>query len=469
MPKIVRFLTPIFIIAVFLIFRFYKLDQSFFFFNDMGRDMMVLQQWRLNGKPPLLGPQTSALPFNQGAIYFYLLYPGFLLSGGNPISAVYTLATFYLVFFFGLLYLLRRDHRATFIFLFSFFLLSIHPQYITQSRFVWNPSFVTPLIITAIFAFHSLLNKFSHKMLWLFSLSIALAVCISYSVAPLLIAFFIFWILFYRQKFLSFFLAIFSSFFFFHLPTLAFEIRHRFTLTTLLFTNRSPVQEGLGFSDRIDRLSQFIIASPDQRLNLSIFVISVLLALYYAIHHRHSHKNIQLLVASLYLLLVIIGLITPVSTQAHYIFGFTSLLFLMIGSLKPLRSLFVGLIFTFLYVTGQNFWQYTKPSPRTVTDLQKCFVKYCSEHPEPIFVSVQSSFHPFHNGPEHRFLLSRAGCQVREIEKDTTQANTMAVVLDDGEFTDKTRYYELELFGKYKETSRLYCQPNLEIVTLERR
>jgi uncharacterized membrane protein YphA (DoxX/SURF4 family) len=259
---------------------------------------------------------------------------------------------------------------------------------------------------------------------------------------------------------------LFGSFFVLHFPTIVFEIRHRFALTTLLLTNRSPAQEGLLFTDRIHRLSQFIIATPYQTLNIILLTLTILLALYYVVHHFDNKKHLQFLTASLYLLLVAIGLITPVSTQSHYIFGFTSLLFLIIGSLKPLRSLFVVLVLSVFYLSGSNLNNYFQPARRSVADLNNCFAKYCSAHHEPIFVSVQSSFHPFHNGPEHRFLLTRAGCQVREIEKDPSLAKVMAVVLDDGSYSADTKYYELDLFGPHQETDRLNCRSNLSIVTL---
>jgi len=58
---------------LFVILRLYNINNSLFFINDTGRDMAVLQSWQNTGKIPLLGPQTSALPINQSAIYFYLL------------------------------------------------------------------------------------------------------------------------------------------------------------------------------------------------------------------------------------------------------------------------------------------------------------------------------------------------------------------------------------------------------------
>ncbi|MFA5026122.1 MAG: hypothetical protein WC503_06465, partial [Candidatus Shapirobacteria bacterium] len=131
--------------------------------------MSVLSQWQNTGKPPLLGPQTSALAFNQSAIYFYILYPGYLISHGNPVSALYTLGFVYIFTLLLGLYLLRKDKNLTKVLLVSFSLISIHPQYINQFRFVWNPSFVTPFIISAIISFYLLTQKFSWPKMWIFS------------------------------------------------------------------------------------------------------------------------------------------------------------------------------------------------------------------------------------------------------------------------------------------------------------
>ena len=434
----------------------------------MGRDMTVLQQWQLTGKPPLLGPQTSALPFNQSAIYFYLLYPGYLISSGNPVANVYSLAIFYIIFLIIGFYALRKDKLLLIAYLVSFFLLSIHPQYITQGRFVWNPSFVTPLIITAIFAFYKLLNQYSRKTVTIFSLCIATAVSISYSVAPLLISLFIFWLLFNRKHFSELFIGLAGSFFIVQLPTIFFELRHKFVLTKLLLTNKSPEQEGLLFSTRVDRLSQFIFSTTNQQLNIILFVASVIVAIIVVYKFRNIRNKLQFLAAFLYLSLTALAFITPVSIQSHYIFGFTSLLFILIAALSPRLSLPVLLFFTYLYCQPTIINEYFKPARRSYDSLQKCLQKYCDQFRETTFVSVQSNFHPFHNGPEHRYLLTKVGCSVKEIEKEAASAKYMTVVLDDGSYDENTKYYELDLFGQHKEISRLNCHPNLQIVTLEK-
>lgn len=71
----------LFVIVFFIFLRVYRLPSTLFFFNDMGRDLLVLWESWEHKKPFLLGPQNSALPFNQPALYFYSLYPAFLLTG----------------------------------------------------------------------------------------------------------------------------------------------------------------------------------------------------------------------------------------------------------------------------------------------------------------------------------------------------------------------------------------------------
>jgi hypothetical protein len=434
----------------------------------MGRDMSVLKLWHDTGKPPLLGPQTSALAFNQSAIYFYILYPGYLISHGNPISALYTLGFIYILTFILGLYLLRKDKNLIKILLVSFFLLSTHPQYINQFRFVWNPSFITPFIISAIISFFLLIQKFSWPKMWIFSLSIAIAISLSYSVTPLLIAIFAYWLVFNRKKFVSFVVTLLSSFFVLNFPTIFFELRHHFLLTISIFSKQSPTQNHISFPEKINNLSQYIFMLPNQTLNIVLLIIFILLSLYLIIKNFKHPKSLQFIVSMLFVLLTLETLITPVTVQAHYIFAFTSLIFIIIASLKNIFLSIILIFLSFSYLTTNQLNSYFKKAPRTYTEMSQCFQKYCQTHQEPTFVTVQSNYHPYHNGPEHRYLLQKYGCKVKSIETENGQAKYMTVVLDNGTFDSKTTFYELELFGKFKDIETFDCLPNFKIKALEK-
>jgi hypothetical protein len=120
------------------------------------------------------------------------------------------------------------------------------------------------------------------------------------------------------------------------------------------------------------------------------------------------------------------------------------------------------------YLQPSQLNNYFKKSPRTYQEMLQCFKSYCNDHQQPTFVSVQSSFHPYHNGPEHRYLLQQSGCQVKSIEIENSQAKYMSVVLDNGTFDSKTKFYELEQFGKYKDIETFECLPNFKIKVLEK-
>ncbi|MBI2465080.1 hypothetical protein HYV64_02955 [Candidatus Shapirobacteria bacterium] len=468
MLKNIHLVGIVILAGLFIFLRFYSLNNSFFFLNDMGRDMLVLQKWHDTGKPPLLGPQTSVMPFNQSAVYFYLLYPGFLLSGGHPISSVYTSAVFYLSFLLAGYYFLHKDKRLLSTFLISFLLLSIHPQYILQGRFVWNPSFVTPLVITSVFAFYLLIQKFTLKKLLVFSSSTALAISISYSVTPLLLCFFILWLIIDRQHFLKYFIFLIGSLIVLNLPTIFFEIRHNFLLTTSMFTKSPPTISDVVLQQRYYDLARFVFPTNSQNLSTFLLILSILTCLYLVIKHRKNTHSLVFISSTLYLLNALITMVFPFPIHSHYIFGFTSLIFLVISTLPTITSALIVFLFLYNYLQPAQLETYFQPAPRTYSQMVSCYTSYCHQFKEPTFVSVQSGILPFHNGPDHRYALSRSGCKILDIETQNGASKYMSVIVESSNFDTKTNYYELDLFGKHKEINRLNCQPNLEVVTLEK-
>ena len=468
MLKNLHLISIIIIAGIFIFLRFYKINDSFLFLNDMGRDMLVLNQWKETGKPPLSGPQTSVMAFNQSAVYFYLLYPGFLISQGNPISSVYTLGLFYLAFLLGGYYFLHQNKKIYYTFLISFLLLSIHPQYVIQGRFVWNPSFITPLIVTSVISYFLLLQKYSIKKLTTFSLSISLAVSISYSATPILMAVFIHWLLLNRQHFSKYFFGLTSSFIFINLPTIAFELRHKLFLTKSLFTKNSVEKSSLSLYSRFNEFAHFAFPSDNNLISLFFGLLIITVCIYVIFKFNNNRSSFAHLVASLYVLTTLITFAIPFPIHSHYIFGLTSLLFLLIGSLSMTTSVMLAIIISFYYLQPTKIEKYFLIAPRTYQQMSNCYSKYCSSFKQPIFVSLQSGILPFHNGPEHRYLLKKSGCTTIEIEKAANDAKYMAVVVESSKFDSKVNYYELDLFGKHREISRLTCQSNLEVVTLEK-
>lgn len=454
------------LIALFLGLRFGNINNSLFFFNDMGRDLLVLQDWVQTKKPPLLGPQTSALPINQSAIYFYMLMPAFLLSPG-PMALLYTNAFVYIAAFVIGLYLLRSKPKMQTGLLTLFFLVSISPQYVIQSRFVWNPSFITPFLATGLISFYLLNEKFTKSRLLIFAFSLAIAISLSYSIAPTFIAIFLFLIFAWRKNRIKTILAEIIALFVINLPTVIFELKHKFLLTSMLLSRGAEPQkpEDIAFITKFNSLFGYGISVSGWWLIATVIILGIVI-LWWSMKKENKELN---LFSKILAITIVVTFIVPLTIHSHYIFGFTTLLFLCIGMLPRVPKMIILLVAAVVYLNPSQIQGYFKPAIRTYDQMTQCFSQVCSQVKEPIFVSVQASFHPYHNGPEHRFMMKRAGCDVRYIEDDPNSAKLMAVVLDDSSFTNgETTYNELTMFGKSKEIKRYNCQPNFGVVILKK-
>lgn len=469
-----------FILAVFIAIRVFRLPSTLFFFNDMGRDLLVLWQAWAAKKPFLLGPQNSALPFNQPALYFYSLFPAFLLSG----MSLYThTITFWLItgtILLGVSRWLWSWRSAFIVFLCTLWLMALQPECIIQNRFIWNPSFVAPLVLLAFLAYWKTRVKTNGKApqwkwIWLWAFALATAFAFSYSVAPLLLAFVVIILWQWRWQAWRFAVALITTSVVWQLPTIAFELRYHWQLTRAVLAGNRPEQVAVSVGEKLSALQNFFWHLPSSQWSLvaSCGVIAILVANMFVIRQTSAQDRDQsfLLAGTLSLLTILFTLLIPVGVQSHYVFGLFTLLLLTLASLRGKMLISViglcSVIWLWPVVRGQ-YWQ--KPW-RTMADLESCGQLVCSQVKQPVFVSTQSSFHPFHNGPEWRFIFAKKGCQVKAIETENGQAQTMLVVADNGEYQHgKTSYNELSLFDaqKARVASIMTCQPNVKVYVVER-
>lgn len=450
------------ITILFVFLRLFNIQNSLLFFNDLGRDLLVLLDWQNSGKPPLLGPQTSSLPFNQSAIYFYLLYPLFVVTKHSLYSPIFTLLVFYLSAFALTLFLVKENKKLTKITFLTYFLFSIHPQFIVQNRYVWNPSFVAPLIFLSLVSFFLLLKKHSLFRLFAFTFSLSLATSFSYSTLPVLMVLFFFLVLKNKRFFLT--SSLFLIFFFLtNLPTVFFELRHRFPLTKALMNNTSSPNLNGSLFEKTSKLVSFSLSTP------YIFPILLLLALIviFIIKPMFS-KDIKKL-CTIYFLAFLFTILLPFPIHSHYIFP-TLTIFLVLLSFffykKPILLVSITVVF---WLSPSILKNHFKPASRTPNQTIQCAKSFCQKEKDPIFVTVQANNHPYHYGPEFRFLLKDQGCQVHNIEKEPDKAQKMAVVIDNSSYKhQETSFYELDLFGLSNQESVFTCQNNLKIHILSK-
>lgn len=467
------------LMGLFVFFRVYRIEESLLFFNDIGRDYLVLWNWQQTGKPPLLGPQTSALPFNQSAFYFYWLFPFYLLSQGSAYATIVAAIVFYLLFALLGYFLLRKRKKWFWAFLLTFFLVSIQPQQILQGRFVWNPSFVTPCILFASFSFLELIQMQQKKkswpwyLLWSMTLSLALATAFSYSALPSLLAFGLLAVFMFSWKsnLWRWILALGASLFFVNLPTVFFEFRHHFLLTQMMLERPVSEQPGNVLSAKLQQAAAYAFNLP---LNwvIPLLIVASLLTYFF---WRKKKMPLQLSESSLLALLawlsLLITLASPIALQTHYIFGFLPLFLLWFAFLVGENAWTVLLLLPLLFswLSGKQFDQYFQAAYRSVAQSQECAVRFCATQNQPLFVAVQSNLHPYHNGMEWQYLFASAGCQVKDLTTENQAADLLAVVVDHGAFDlQEDRFNELTQFGPAQEKTRFSCGENLQVELLER-
>ena len=146
--------------------RVYRTEDLLGFYYDQGRDAKIIWELWHNGKTFLIGPVTGLPGIFLGPFYYYLIAPFYLVGGGNP---VYPAVFVSLLVVIGLFVLYRAGveigGKSTG--LLALLIGSFSGQLFMSSRWFSNP---TPLFLTSILLFYSLIkiiNSKNTKYWWL--------------------------------------------------------------------------------------------------------------------------------------------------------------------------------------------------------------------------------------------------------------------------------------------------------------
>jgi hypothetical protein len=419
-----------------------------------------------------LGPQNSAVPFNQSAVYFYMFYPVFILSDMSFLTTFITnLALHFTVIVLGYWALDKfQDKKLQLKLILVTLLASLQPQLVRQHRYVWNPSLVFVSIASSFFLFYLLKQKFTCQRLWLFAFSLAFAVAMNLSAVPAMIAFLILALVTLRKHWLKIVGALFVAGNVLFLPYWVFELRYNFQIIKRVLGRQVLTlnQSLLSPIVKLKRMSQYIIGlQPD----ISTWILVGLLIILTAglikkseFLSKWSRYSTWLLLLTLFLMFV-----TPVPIESHYIFApLAFLLIAIVGINQRTVKITIMSILLLIWLRPVQIKSYFTKAPRTYAQLESCFEYICSQETEPIFVSTQAK-HPYHTGPEFRYLMIKHGCDVKHIETQTTEANKMAVVNDQSEYMHgKTAFDELTLFGEAGEVEVYECEADVRVHILAR-
>ncbi len=464
------------LLFLFVDLRLFQARESLFFFGDLGRDYYVLQEWLETGKPPLLGPQTSALPFNQSAWYFYLLLPGYLLTNADPLSSMYSSIVIHVLIFGGLLWwLAKRKPEYWWRVWLAGLVLAVQPQMVLQQRLVWNPSFVAlflvvGIVVSLVWRATSQVKKpiQSWAMIAISGLALALAIGFSYSAAPAVLLWLV--ILSWRQVgwwrwWLGLGVGLGVTF----APMVFFELRHQFPLTKMMLFQEKLVQQGTDLPTKVAAIERFVLAGGSNWQNW-LLLVSVVVTVGLALKSLRSPKNSEgILLLVWFLTTTLAYLFLPVQIQAHYVFPLLVAATLSVVWLQGRwRFLLVG-CWLFIWLQPKQLQQYLIAAPRSIEQSVSCAQMVCAAVKEPLFVSVQANFYPYHNGIEFQYLLKQAGCIVKKLDTQINEAQLMAVFVEDSVYEHgKTAYNELTQFGSSTELQKIECNPKLNVRILRK-
>lgn len=464
------------LVVVFLFTRWYGFVDGYELAGDLGRDMFVLDQWRESGKPPLLGPQNSVLPFNQSAVFFYTLMPLYWLTGWWPYANLLSLTLFILGVWVLCMWLVRKTPQLQVPTLAILLLSTLHPQYIDQTRYVWNPSFVAPLLTLGILSLLLLQREWKRSTVGISVLALAAAVSFSYSVAPLLLVLMAWVVWTWRNDWKKIAMYVFGltlAGVFWNLPTLAFEVKYKFQLVRAVLAGPVIEMPSRDIPSKLQDSWLFLLSYPSwnagQALVLGVLVIAVLSNLWLIWKSKiQNHDSAFLQFLSIWFGVLALTFISPTPMQAHYIFGITTVTFFLLALLRH-RILWPTLVaLGAVWVFGPGWAWHFEPTRLPVPEMMACAQQICDQQSEPVFVSVMSSAHPFHTGPEFRYALQHSGCAVEVIETHPQNATKMIVIEDGAKYqAGETEYYELSLFGPHREVERTSCSESFDAVVLE--
>jgi 4-amino-4-deoxy-L-arabinose transferase-like glycosyltransferase len=108
--------------------------------SDQGVDMATLQAFVTHGIVPLLGPSTSIGNVHHGALYYYLLAPAALPSGGTDPTAVVLLIALFGIAAVGATWWLGRAMGGPGAGLVAGLLAATSGTAVGSSTFIWNPN-----------------------------------------------------------------------------------------------------------------------------------------------------------------------------------------------------------------------------------------------------------------------------------------------------------------------------------------
>lgn len=176
-----------------IILRIYKISSQYYFTGELGKELLFVRQFILNGDIPLVGLSTSHEWLNYGPLYYWILIPIVKIFGWSPyilfwLALAVSVIGIYLVYF-----VFKNIVNEKFAVILAF-LISVSPLWIWATRISKLHTFFFILTPLFIYFLYKIWNKKIKFIFWL-GIIFGLFYSFHYSQTPLFIVIlFVFWI-----------------------------------------------------------------------------------------------------------------------------------------------------------------------------------------------------------------------------------------------------------------------------------
>jgi hypothetical protein len=361
------------LILIFLISRYYLLFEGIIPFSfDHGKDSISTLRMILTGTPSLIGPWTSIPGLFFGPGWYYLIAPGLILFGFNPLGAVFMMVVVHLFS----LYLAYK-----YIDLWTALIMGMASFWVIVSTSAWNPY---PMILTSLIVAIILLNSIkkgniSPKQSIILGLASGFGFHFStaYAIFYLPGIFLTFLIKKIKISKFAIFLIIFGVFLTF-LPQIVFELRNDFPQTKgVIGYFQAPGGSYYSWEKFVDVVKTTygeikLSISPEIRLidseinnlvSLGAMLLVLASGLYKKIWKETDFKN-RFLIFAIFTLLPIVGYFF-LHFNVWYVYGILPFAVITWASIvknsaKPIKIIYLLLLIVTISATTINFQYFNK-------------------------------------------------------------------------------------------------------------
>jgi len=425
--KIAQLIKDKFSMSVFILFfiglflRLFRIDAFVTFLGDQGRDAIVIKRILTFEHFPAIGPPTSIGQVYLGPFYYYFIAPWLWFSNFDPIGPAIGVAIISSIFII-LCYIAIKDIFDKKTAIFTAIMITFSTIIIEYSRFSWNPNLLP--YFAFLFFYFIYKSQQKHKILWyllagaFLSFSIQLHYLALFLIPPTVI-FFLVQLLRNRKKIFIIVkgsLLMFSSFIFFSLPLLIFDLRHDF-LNFNNFISLSKSSSGVG-TDLINTIFE-------------------------SFHIFNSYVfNTQLNTILVYIIL----------------FALFAFLIFSLKKKTSISSLLIFFLVTFVGIAiygGQKFPHYFETVYILYFAVVSYFLAYVSDIKNGrLLIFVFFILYLYINFLGYTFLYKSGNFQIKKAKDvailifDNVKASKFTVTSLPGDYSDTTYRYFLEIWGR---------------------